>query len=78
MSAEHFRETLNLKCICPRWCYPYAVTFYIVKQRLRLNSSIINQLMEFIQVGMIMHVSVPVSGMDLLSPIQVKLTERIS
>lgn len=51
------------------------MTFYIVKQRLRLNPSIINQLMELIQVGMIMHVSVPVSGMDLLSSIQVKLTE---
>lgn len=65
MSAEHFQGTVNLKCICPRWCHPYAVTFYIVKQRFELNSSIINQLMEFIQVGMIMHVSVSVSGMDL-------------
>lgn len=65
MSAEHFREALNLKCMRPRWCHPYAMTFYIVKQRFELNSSIINQLMEFIQVGMIMHVSVSVSGMDL-------------
>lgn len=51
--------------MCPRWCHPCAVTFYIVKQRFELNSSIINQLMEFIQVGMIMHVSVSVNGMDL-------------
>lgn len=65
MSAEHFQEKLNLKCMCPRWCHPYAVTFYIAKQRFELNSSIINQLTEFIQVGMIMHVSVSVRGMDL-------------
>lgn len=64
MSAEHFQEALKLKCVCPRWCHPYAVTFYIVEQSFELNSSIINQLMEFIQVGMIMHVSVSVSGMD--------------
>lgn len=65
MSAEHFQEALNLKFMCPRWCRLYAVTFYIVKQRFELNSSIVNQLMESIQVGMIMQASVSVSEMDL-------------
>lgn len=65
MSAELFQATWNFKSMCPGWCHPYIVTFYIVEQRFELNSSIINQLMEFIQVGMIMHVSVSVSGMDL-------------
>lgn len=45
----------------------YAVTFSISKQRYELNFSISNQPMEYFQMGVIMHVSVSVSGMDLFS-----------
>lgn len=58
MSAEHFQEDIEFEmCVFSRWCHSYAVTFYNVKQRFNLKSSIANQLMEFFQVGMIMHVS---------------------
>lgn len=62
----------------PGGVIPTPWPFYIVKQRFELNFSIFNQLMECIQVGMVMHVSVSVSGMDLLPSIQVQLVERKS
>lgn len=55
-------------CACSRWRSFYAVTFCSVKQIFNLKSSITNQLMEPVQVGMVMHVSLLVGWTFIVDP----------